>query len=398
MRILFLAHRIPYPPNKGEKIRAFHELLHLSQRHEVHLACLVDREEDFAYVRDLEAICKSVTAVRLAKLSAYLRAGLSLLRGQPLTLGYFSSSALRWCVSGLLERLAFDRVVVFSTSMAPYVAHYRGCPKVLDMVDVDSDKWAQYARRTSFPWSSIYALEAKRLRRYEAELVGRFDRVVLVTPQEVELLKRTLPQADCSVVPMGVDLDYFSLPAGREPGSRLVFTGSMDYYPNVDAMKFFCEEIFPLIRSRRPDVVMTIVGRDPSRAVRRLAAPPGVVVTGNVPDVRPYLASARVFVAPFRVARGIQSKILEAMATGLPVVASPLAGAALPAGKGLIVAESAERFACAVLELLENAPLWSESSREARRLVERGLDWNRSMQQFEDIILEPRAASLTSAS
>lgn len=392
MRILFLAHRIPYPPNKGDKIRAFHEIHHLARRHEVHLACLVDREEDFTHVRHLETICKSVTAVRLGKVSAYLGAAASLIRGEPLSPGYFSSDTLRHSVDRLLKQLAFDRVVAYSSSMASYLASHQSCPKILDMVDVDSDKWAQYASRASFPRSRIYALEARRLRRYERTLVGLFDRVVLVTAQEAALLRRENPQADCSVVTNGVDLEYFSPPVQRDPAPRLVFTGAMDYYANVDAMVHFCEDIFPLIRSRRPDAQMVIVGSNPSRLVRRLARRPGVAVTGTVPDVRPYLTSARVFVAPFRLARGIQNKILEALASGLPVVASTAAAAALPVAKGLQAADGPESFAHTVLELLENPGLWEEASRDARDLAERHFRWERSLELFEQAVCNPSAA------
>jgi sugar transferase (PEP-CTERM/EpsH1 system associated) len=390
MRILFLAHRIPYPPNKGDKIRAFHEVRHLSRRHEVHLACLVDREEDFDYLRNLEEICKTVTAVSLGKVSAYFRTGWSLLRGRPLSPAYFSSPELRWLVSGMLERMAFERVVVFSSSMAPYVASHRGCPKILDMVDVDSDKWRQYAARAPFPRSKLYALEANRLSRYERELATDFDQVVFVAAPELELYRRTARQAQAVVVTNGVDTTYFFPPEQRVTAPRLVFTGAMDYHANVDAMTYFCDDVLPLIRARLSDTELTIVGSNPTPAVRRLAARAGVTVTGTVPDVRPYLASARVFVAPFRIARGIQNKILEALATGLPVVVSPVASAALPAGEGWIEAPDREAFAGAVVALLQNPTNWEKASREARRLVEKHFDWSRSMELFEEIVLHPR--------
>jgi len=314
MNILYICHRLPYPPNKGEKIRAFHQLRYLATRHTIHLACLVDDAEDLQHVEALERYCASIDMVYRPKIGAKLLALRALCTNQPLSVASFYSSAL---ASKVRQRLAVervDRIVVFSSAMTVYVQQVSGIPKVIDFVDVDSEKWRLFADYHPWMLSWVYRLEARRLARHEVEVARVFDHTILVTDREAQILQEHVPDRPISVIPNGVDLEYFTPPPHRgtvtEPPA-LVFTGMMDYFPNVDAVNYFCHEIFPLVREVVPAVQFYIVGRNPTQQVRQLSRQPNVIVTGAVSDVRPYLVRARVAVAPLRIARGVQNKILK---------------------------------------------------------------------------------------
>ncbi|OGW63373.1 MAG: hypothetical protein A2V83_07940 [Nitrospirae bacterium RBG_16_64_22] len=393
LKILFLAHRIPYPPNKGDKIRSYHELVHLSRRHEVSLACFVDRAEEMAHVETLKGLCASVDAVPLDPRWSRAKSAAGLLGRRPLSLAYFSSAEMRRRVEARLAETAFDAIFVFSSVMGAFVPKGAGTPMVVDFVDVDSDKWRQYAvfqpRRTRW----IYRIEAGRLARYDVALAGRAARCLFATEADAALFRKMAPGARVAAVGNGVDTGYFSretagaLPRPANAG-QVVFTGAMDYAANVDAVCHFALEVWPTIRREVPGASFTIVGSHPAEAVRRLAEIPGVVVTGSVPDVRPYLFHAAVSVAPVRIARGVQNKVLEAMAMGLPVVASPQAfeGIEAAAGEDLFVEDNPQRFATRVIRILRNPHLSGKLSENARRAIHERYDWDRNMSLLERLV------------
>jgi sugar transferase (PEP-CTERM/EpsH1 system associated) len=391
MKILYLAHRIPYPPTKGDKIRSFHQIRYLSMKHTVHLGCLVDEPGDLQYVKALERYCASVDIVYRAKTVATSLAALALFTKKPLSIVAFYSSELAKKIRQRLNSEAFDRILVFSSAMAEYVREVSDLPKVMDFVDVDSEKWRLYADYHPFPLSWLYRLEAERLARYEEEVARAFDCAVFVSEKEACLLKRRVSDRPISIIPNGVDLDYFAATADDQPGfdePALVFLGAMDYFPNVDAVRYFCGEVFPLIRRASPETRFYIVGRNPTRQVRALGHQPNVIVTGSVPDVRPYLAKARVAVAPLRIARGIQNKILEAMAMGLPVIGTSMAfqGLQATAADGIRMADDPRDFAEAVLLLLEDHGLRRRCALQARCYVERRHRWQDHGVQLESLL------------
>jgi sugar transferase (PEP-CTERM/EpsH1 system associated) len=391
MNLLYLAHRIPYPPNKGDKIRAFHQLRHLAQRYTVHLACLVDDLEDLPYVKDLEKCCASVEAVYRGKTAARLRALTALATGKPLSVASFSSRALQRHIARRLRTAAIDRIVVFSSAMAEYVRDVTGIPKVIDFVDADSEKWRLYADHQPFPWSQLYRLEAKRLARYEAEAASWFDHAVFISDAEAQVLRGRTQGQPVTVIPNGVDTDYFSPHGGGQPPLGepcLVFTGEMNYFPNVDAVRHFCRAILPLVKRLVPNVRFYIVGRYPTRQVRALADGRHVVVTGAVPDVRPYLGVAHLAVAPFRIARGIQNKVLEAMAMGLPVVGTAIAlrGLQATAADGVRIADHPEAFAQEVLALLQDPLERRRCAHRARQFVCRHHRWQEHGARLEALL------------
>ena len=380
MNILYICHRIPYPPDKGDKIRSYHQVIELSRRHRVHVACLIDSREDFAHVAALRKKCASVDAAPRGRFGSMLRAGLALLTGESLSVAAFRSSALRRAIERRTEHERPDAVLVYSSAMAPYASGLNGAARVLDLVDVDSEKWRDMAGRVSFPLSWIYRVEADRLARAEASYAARFDRAILISDQEEKVFRERGGEGAVDVLPNGVDLDYFQ-PGGhsrKDSGCRILFVGVMDYWPNVDAVISFCDNTMPHILRELPDATFTIVGRDPVHRVRSLASRPGVTITGTVPDVRPYLAQATVAVAPFRVARGIQNKVLEAMASGVPVVATAVGAQGLSLGPddGVFVSDDPAVQAGEIVKLARERAYWERRSVEGRRFVERMHRWD----------------------
>ena len=376
--LLFLAHRIPYPPMKGDKIRSYHVLKHLTRDYLVHLGTFIDDAEDWRHVQAMQALCGDTCFVHLRPLAARLRSLAAFARGEPLTLPYYRSTRLQLWVDALLARGAVRRVFVFSSSMAQYVerAPDLSIRRVLDFVDMDSDKWRQYAPTRPWPLSWVFAREAKTLLQYERRCASHFDASVFVSEAEARLFRTQVPESAARVncIENGVDTEYFS-PAREYPnpygsGERaIIFTGAMDYWANVDAVSWFAADVYPRVRSALPQAVFYIVGSRPSTAVRQLATRDGVRVTGTVPDVRPYLAHAHVAVAPLRIARGVQNKVLEAMAMACPVLASAQAadGLRLDASLRAIVCTDASEMAGRAVELLTGG--------DRLNLGERGREW-----------------------
>ena len=326
--LLYLVHRLPYPPNKGDKVRSYHLLKHLAARHRVFLGTFIDDPQDEAYVDKLPEFCADMHIARISPRTARIRSLAGLLGNEALTLPYYRNAGLQAWVERTLREQKIDAAVIFSSAMAQYVQGVPDLRTLVDFVDMDSAKWTQYAANHRWPMSWLYRREGSRLLAFERAVAQRATHSFFVTENETELFFRSAPECKGRVDAMcnGVDAEFFSpahafpspYPSGEIP---LVFTGAMDYWPNIDAVTWFATEILAQMLQRRPDLKFYIVGRSPTPAVMALAGE-RVVVTGTVDDVRPYLQHARVVVAPLRLARGIQNKVLEAMAMGVPVVAS----------------------------------------------------------------------------
>ena len=303
LNILFLSQRIPYPPNRGDKIRSFHILQHLSKRHSISVACLAQSDKELKYAEDLEQYCASVDVALLNPFSSRVKSLFSILGRGPLTLPYFYSKKLQKIVDNLVANRNFDLIFVYSSSMAQYILKFDNVRKIMDFVDVDSDKWLQYSQHKKFPMSAIYRMEGNRLRGYEATIAEQFDRCLIVSEPEKDLLKSYAPQASISNISNGVDFEYFKPESNDYEPYTLIFTGVMDYYANVDGVLYFCEHILPLIKSEIPQVKFYIVGSSPVKEIRKLEQQEGIVVTGFVEDIRTYLRKAAVCVVPLRIAK-----------------------------------------------------------------------------------------------
>jgi sugar transferase (PEP-CTERM/EpsH1 system associated) len=315
------------------------------------------------------------------------------------TLSYFDSADLRQRVNRLLSAFRPDVVYVSSSSMAPYVEGRPDLRVIMDFVDVDSDKWAQYSMQSTGPARWLYGREGIGLRRYEAQVARWAACCLLATRAEEQLLRSFAPWARTAVIANGIDLDEFTPRGHLAPEPVLLFTGAMDYRPNVDAVTFFAERILPSIRREVPAARFLIVGLNPAPAVLRLGRQPGVTVTGAVPDVRPYYARAAVAVAPLRIARGIQTKVLEAMALGVPVVATARACQGIEARPGveLVIEDDPHAFAARTVALLRDPPARLEFGRRARAFIEAHHSWTTSLGQLDHVINavcgEPAAAA-----
>jgi sugar transferase (PEP-CTERM/EpsH1 system associated) len=387
--LLLLIHRIPYPPNKGDKIRSYHLLKHLAQHYRVHLATFVDDPDDWQYVPHVEALCASSHFAPMKPLLARARSLTALLKNRSLSLEYYRDAGLARWVRDTVAAQRIERVLVFSSAMAQYADPYRGARRVVDFVDVDSDKWRQYANKKSWPMNWLYGYEAARLLDYERRVARDYDASLFVSAPEAALFRQLAPESGAKIghFSNGVDTDYFSpeqaYASPYAAGERaLVFTGAMDYWPNVDAVQWFCDEAFGALRERFPDLRFYIVGSRPNAAVQALGQRPGVTVTGTVPDVRPYIAHAAVAVAPLRIARGIQNKVLEAMAMARAVVVSPQALEGIDAvpGSELVLAEDAPAFVDAVGSLLAGQDSAAAAiGQAARAKVQRCYSWSSNL-------------------
>jgi len=399
--LLFLSHRLPYPPNKGDKVRSCHLLKHLAGRYRVFLGTFVDDPEDWKHVETLKALCADVHVEKLSPAAKRLRSTTGFLTGEALTLPYFRSRRLRAWVRATTRREGIERAFAFSSPMAQYLADVPHVRRFIDFVDLDSAKWGDYARTRPWPVSALYAREARRLLHYEREVARGAEAVIFVTDDEARLFRKAAPESASRIMAIrnGVDSDYFSPAHDFEspfaPGEHaVVFTGAMDYWPNVDAVVWFAREVLPQIRRRDPAVRFWVVGMNPDAAVRALGNDSATVVTGRVDDVRPYLKHARVVVAPLRVARGIQNKVLEAMAMARPTVVTTATAAALSARPGveLEVAEGAHDFAAKVLESME--PVRGERMGAlARSRVLADYAWPASFKLLDELLEQDRAPS-----
>lgn len=396
--LLLLVHRIPFPPNKGDKIRSYHLLKHLAQKYRVHLGTFIDDENDWQYVDSIKKLCQETHIAKLDPRSAKLRSLTALLGNRPLSLDYYRNAGLQAWVDRTIRQHQIRRIVVFSSAMAQFIEHVDDARRVIDFVDVDSDKWLQYADKKIWPANWLYRREGNQLLAYERRLAQECDAALFVSQAEAGLFKRLAPESAAKIdfFSNGVDTDYFSPELSHDnpyPDSEaaIVFTGAMDYWPNVDAVQWFADEVMPAVLKQHSNAVFYIVGARPSEQVRELAKRPGVRVTGSVPDVRPYLAHARVAVAPLRIARGIQNKVLEAMAMAKAVVVSPqaLEGIDAEPGRELMQAMDAGQFAAQLLPLLTQR--YADMELAARAKVIARFNWTANLSRV-DALLDPAAA------
>jgi sugar transferase (PEP-CTERM/EpsH1 system associated) len=364
----------------------------------VHLGTFIDDPDDEQHLGVLQALCASVHASRLHPRRARVGSLAGLWRQEPLTLAYYRCAALDAWVQGLRRQGRLDGVLVFSSSMAQY-AQGLGVPVWVDFVDVDSAKWTDYASRHPWPLSWLYQREGRELLGYERSVAALAEQSFFATEKEAGLFRSLAPECAglVSAVCNGVDFDYFSADAARpSPFAAdelpLVFTGAMDYWPNIDAVSWFVAEMLPALRQRWPRLRFHIVGRSPAPAVRALAGE-AVNVTGTVDDVRPWLQHAAAVVAPLRLARGIQNKVLEAMAMGRPVVAASTCAEAIDAtpGRHLLVAETAQEYVHALDRLFSHPAQGGQIGQAGRLQVELAYGWDAQLQAL-DRHLETRLA------
>ncbi len=391
--VLFLCHRLPWPPSKGDKIRSYHVLRRLAEHHRVYLGTFIDDPADWQYAGAVEAVCAGTCIRPLSPWRARRRALAALTRGEALTLGCYRDRAMQRWIDRVLSEHKPDLVLCYSSGVAPLVMRHPGLRRVMDFVDADSDKWRQYAQSRHGLARTVYAREARRLAAFERAIATQFDASLFVSEAEAAFFRKHTPAVAGKVhgIPNGVDAAYWNprrtYPDPYPEGARVVvFTGAMDYRANVHAVEWFARAVWPRIVERRQDARFCIVGSNPAPAVRALGRLPGIVVTGRVDDVRPYLAHAHVVTAPLRIARGIQNKVLEALAMEKVVLATPAAWEGIDdfAGREGCITDSTETMAAEVLRWLDQArPVRVPA---ARTMVQSRFDWARNLDAYEAVL------------
>jgi sugar transferase (PEP-CTERM/EpsH1 system associated) len=393
--LLYIVHRVPFPLDKGDRIRAFHLLRYLSRQANVHLACLADEPASEETLSVLRRYCHRLSVVPLGP-SRWLRAIVSLIRGRTVSEGVFHAPALAATLRDWAAETTFDVALASSSAVAPYLRlpELSSVPAIVDLVDVDSQKWLDYAS-ADYGWRSwLYRTEGQRLRALEQPMPSWAHAVTLVSEAEAGLYRQFCSPGRVRAIRNGVDLDYFQ-PRQVEEELACVFVGALDYRPNVDAVRWFAENIWPSVNRRVPAAKLWLVGRQPAPAVSELEHRPGIEVIGQVADVRPWIARASAVIAPLRIARGLQNKVLEAMAMGKAVVASPPALAALHVQPGThcLRATTPSQWIKAVMRLLRDKRHRGRLGSAGRRFVEEHHHWDRCLEPLSELLSLPASTS-----
>ncbi len=390
MKILYLAHRIPFPPDKGDKIRAFHHLESLAGRHRVWCACFVDTPADVAQVAPLRAYCEEVVPILLDRPRAIIRGALGMLRGQTITESFYRHRAMSEAVRALGRSVRFDAVVAFSSSMAQYALDVPATRRVLDLCDLDSGKWLDYAAASGPPLAWLYRVEGQRLAMMEQRWIRSFDTTILISAAEAKVLGTLAPPGKLRIITNGVEL-----PEPNEndqirqtPNPTIGFVGVMSYRPNVEAVCWFVDNCWREIRDSHAEARFRVVGRSPARRIRRLSSVAGLEIVGPVSDVQAELRRFDVSVAPMRTARGLQNKVLEAMAAALPVVLTSQAAEGIDAadGRDYLIADQPDRMIRSILQLLREPAMRSGIGQAGRRFVASRHRWDDALRQLELVV------------
>ena len=395
-KILFLAHRIPYPPHKGEKLRAYHLIKGLAEKYDVFLGAPVDDPDDWQHRNALDDLCVETCIADGRGRSRQRAAVEAVARREPVSFAYFRHKTMTEWVRKVTREHRFEAAILYSSGTAPYLAAMETQPErlIVDFVDVDSEKWRVLGETQGGVMGKVYAREAVLMRAAERKLAQRADASLFVTDNEAALFERVTGVTErVHAIGNGVELegwqdaDALPSPYPDDGHARVIFTGAMDYVPNVDAVTWFANEAMPRLREAGRKVTFVIAGSNPTKSVQALARD-DVEVTGRVPDMKPYLVHADLAVAPLQLARGVQNKVLEAMAARLPVVVT---GAALD-GIGAVhdesvsVAATGAEFATAIATLLDDPARAASLAGAARKLIENDYSWAARIEALERVI------------
>ncbi len=402
--ILFLTHRVPHPPNRGDRIRSWNIIRFLQERANIHLACLTDEPVSEASRNELDRVCSRIEIQPLSSPARWLHGIFSLLTGGSATEGMFKCSKLQATVSDWGREIQFDAVFVFCSSMIQFATapELNDIPLVVDLVDVDSEKWLNYAESASYFKRQLYRLEAKRVRQLETKIAECANAVTLVSGEEVKVFRKFCEAENLHAIGNGVDLDYFH-PASAEYSKpktgdgesfKLVFVGVLDYRANIEGLRWFCREVWPKVREQIPGVELDLVGRRPGDEAWQLAKLSGVNLIGEVDDVRPYVWNADVVIAPLTIARGIQNKVLEAMAMAKPIIASPQAieGTGAIAGQHLLAASEPEQWVHELQNLNCDRKLGEQLADSGRDFLEANATWPNRLKELSNLLLPHEVA------
>ncbi|WP_041713437.1 TIGR03087 family PEP-CTERM/XrtA system glycosyltransferase [Paraglaciecola sp. T6c] len=399
MKILYLSHRVPFPPNKGEKIRTFHQIEYLLQKgHEVTVISPYEQCDELPYFTELKSqYGVNVHSFRLPPKLLRLMSGF--VQGKALSVANFSSAELQKGLDQLLDEHDFSALVCTASSMAEYIFNSqakvikdRELRLFMDFMDLDSDKWRQYAQRSSLPMKLLYSREKNLISALEVQVASHFNTCFFITETEVALFKQGAPDlGDICAIENGIDTVGFcppDVPRFRE-SPILLFTGVMNYSPNVDAVLWFVENVWKDIVQIWPSAEFVVAGMDPTEKIIALGNMRGITVTGFVDDIKPYFNRANVFVAPFRIARGVQNKVLQAFACGLPVISTPMGaeGIRCTENKDILLAETSSDFILQLEKLFQSPERYARIAENALQLIQQHYTWESILAPFENKLL-----------
>ncbi len=385
MKILFLTSRFPYPPYGGDKLRVFNFIKYLSRKHEIHLISFIESENEKKYLAEMEKYCKRIEIVLLSPGKSYLNCAAFSLTSMPFQVAYYRDSVMRSKVNEMIRVENYDAVYVHLLRMAQYVYGNKGVNRVLDLTDSLSLSLFRSLKYRKHLFLLFYFLEWLKVKRYERNAVKVFERSLLISSADADSEVSLAYGGKVSIVGNGVDLGYFKPFNGSYDRDKIVFMGNMHSFPNRDGVLYFCGKILPIIKKSRPGIKFYIVGANPPAKIRELGDGKTVFVTGPVEDTRKYLGDAAALVCPIRTATGMQNKIMEAMAMGLPVVSTKISARWLgdSGGTGIILADDGAEFAKTVLSIIGDENLRRELSSQARRYSEDNFSWDRNIEELE---------------
>lgn len=398
MNILFIAQRIPFPANKGEKIRSFNQAKYLAEKgHNVHIISPMEDKEEACFAKQLSAYANITCSYSLLPHKG-IRLFTGLLKNESLSVANFYSLSMQKLIDQTIRDKAFDAVLCTSSAVAKYLfqsASLKSLPErpklLMDFMDLDSDKWQQYADNSRFPMKWVYQREAKLIAKYEQKIQQSFDACFFIADAEVSLFKRSASQIEnVYTLGNGMNTEEFYPPetAPNNEAPVFLFTGVMDYKPNVDAVVWFAEEIWPGILNQYPQARFIIAGMNPSHSVQELTKLTGIETTGFVDDILPYYHQSDYFVAPFRLARGVQNKVLQAFACGLPVISTPMGAEGISCidNKDILLANNQHEFITAIKKLETDEAFKKQVAKNALTLIQEHYSWEGKLQVLDDIL------------
>lgn len=387
MKLGILLSRFPFPLEKGDKLRAFHQIRELAENNEIYLCCISDRIVKPSDYDQLLPYCKEIKVINLSKLTVFINLLKGLLFSNlPLQVAYFFKKSAKKSVIGFFKTNKVEHIYCQLIRVTEYVKDITDTPKTLDYMDVLSKGMERRIEKSKPYLKPFVRIETSRLKKYEHFIFSSFQNKTIISEQDRNLIIHAQNQT-IEIVRNGVDLDFFK-PITKNKKFDLVFTGNMSYAPNVDGVTFLVEEILPVLWKKKPSVKLAIVGASPNTKVQKLAQE-NVTVTGWVDDIRDYYAQSTVFIAPMQIGTGLQNKLLEAMAMQIPCITSPLANNALKAThkKNILIAASVEDYVAAIIELLDNVIFANELAKNGHDFVKQNYDWKSTTNQLENIFL-----------
>lgn len=387
MKILFITSRLPYPPNRGDRLRAFNFIRSIHRQHEVHLISFISSKVELNHIPKLNQYCAEIKILEKKPLQSVISVLLNFWRSEPLQTLYYRSSRMQHIVDQSIFSGSFDAIYIHLFRMAQFIRDRNEYYRVLDLTDVISNEISRSLPYRNFFWKLLYTIECNRIKKYERKLTDKFEEIWLISAADLNILSSQSPEANIKLIPNGVDIDNFHPEKNYPTPFRIIFTGHMGVYHNIDAARYFASEVFPTIQKTFPKSTFVIAGAEPAQAILNLTTLRNIQVLGYVENLNKELNTSHVFVAPLRFAAGVQNKVLEAMAAGVPVIATSIVNEGLNAGHGkeILIADSPDEFVTQISKLFRDDTLPKKIGLEGRNFVIKNYSWNIALNRINEI-------------